>query len=61
MSKALVRSNFLTALALSQKFCARAQFLQDFCAHARAQNVLSAAQVCAHFRILKSWQSIAKH
>ena len=31
------------------------------CAHARAQNVLSAAQFCAHFRILKSWRSIAKH
>ena len=27
------------------------------CAHARAQNVLSAAQFCAHFKIPKSFQS----
>ena len=43
--KALVRSKNLTALALSQNICDRAP--------ARAQNILSAAQFCAHFRIFK--------
>ena len=44
------------ALALSQKIYARAQFLfARPCAHARAQNLLNAAQFCAQFRIFKGW------
>ena len=44
-SKALLRSKHLAALALSRRICAR------------AQNVLSAAQFCAHFKIPKRFQS----
>ena len=44
LSKALVRSKFLAALALSRRSCDR------------AQNVLSAAQFCAHFKNLKIFQ-----
>ena len=58
------------ALALSQKSCARAQseklrsrsrsiFLRP-CTRSRAENVLSAAQFCAHFEILNQCQYTLK-
>ena len=55
-----MRSKNLTALALSQKICAlapsSAQFLARACAHTHAQNVLSAAQFCAHVRMVSNVQ-----
>ena len=62
ITKALVRSEKSAALtlALSQKSCAYApacaQILQDLALSLALKNVLSAAQFCAHFKILNQCQ-----
>ena len=45
---------FACARAHLEKLRSRSIFARP-CAHARAQNILSAAQFCAHSRIFKGW------
>ena len=56
ISKALVRSKILAALAPSLKTCARShfQFFQDLVL--ALKTFLSASQFCVHFMILESFQ-----